>query len=124
MYADKNKEPDMPIGRSGRFFTLKVLIRIAFTVLSLGGAAHAQSGSAMEPRPSGGNCNFMAAAADPLGLGLREGRQSRGQSFRGFGLSGTGNFRLPDTTLSAVTPFTLRWQQLGYETKPQPLSLL
>jgi len=125
MYADKNEEPDTPIGRSGRFFTLKLLIRIAFTVLSLGGAAHAQSVSAMDnPRRSGSNCNFMASAADPLGLGLREGRQSWDQSFRGFGYSGTGSVRLPDTALNAVTPFTLRRQQNGHERKLQPLSLL
>jgi hypothetical protein len=44
----------------GRFFSLKTLMRVAVTALSLSGMAHAQSSGNASARPSGNNYNFMA----------------------------------------------------------------
>jgi hypothetical protein len=45
---------------SVRFFTVKTLLRVAFTVLSLSGIAHARSPDNAAPQQSGNNYNFMA----------------------------------------------------------------
>jgi hypothetical protein len=124
IHASENEQHNMPQGRSARFFTLRTLIRIAFTVLSLSGAAHAQSANKAEPRKTCGNCNFLAAAADPLDLALRGGRQSTGDSVRDFRHLARARVRPPVATLNAAIPIILLPKPPDYETELQPLSLL
>ncbi|MEA2738203.1 MAG: hypothetical protein QOH05_1510 [Acetobacteraceae bacterium] len=50
----------MPQKISGSVLTIKTLVRIAITALSLSGMAHAHSVSMLSPQQSGNNYNFLA----------------------------------------------------------------